>query len=275
MADTKKCSACGFVKPISEFYRRGDRDAPRSQCKSCMETKRAAESERHKARAAAWRAADPDRARASVRSSNRKYKEQRSAAKRTKRLNPDFREKDIARSKKWRENNRTRHIENAIRWANNNKAHIVDYLRRYVRDNPDKYRAYHHKRRALKRQNKGSYTDADVRELRRIHGDKCAVCLKPLHGKGHVDHIRALVNGGCNWPRNLQLLCGACNSRKRSKDFTAFLIEIGALGISFEDLFSNVDRHQTFTQRSPAQRAWRAAGPENSASQDREGCAFS
>jgi len=32
----KECSSCGEEKPLSEFYKRGDRDAYRSRCKACL-----------------------------------------------------------------------------------------------------------------------------------------------------------------------------------------------------------------------------------------------
>jgi hypothetical protein len=47
-------------------------------------------------------------------------------------------------------------------------------------------------------------------------------CLKPTrisewHSKIYVDHIRPIARGGTNKTKNLQLLCGFCNSSK--KDF--------------------------------------------------------
>ncbi len=35
MVETKKCTKCGEVKPITEFYKRHDRDGTRSHCKKC------------------------------------------------------------------------------------------------------------------------------------------------------------------------------------------------------------------------------------------------
>lgn len=54
-------------------------------------------------------------------------------------------------------------------------------------------------------------------------------CCKPLNGKGHVDHIIALVNGGRNDRQNLQLLCPRCNMRKHDKDHATFLRENGLI----------------------------------------------
>lgn len=59
---TKRCSKCGEVKPVSEFYRRGDggyRDHYRSKCKECFSVD--GESERHVETRRARRNAEPER----------------------------------------------------------------------------------------------------------------------------------------------------------------------------------------------------------------------
>jgi hypothetical protein len=35
MMDTKKCTKCGEIKSVSEFYKRSDSDRPRPMCKKC------------------------------------------------------------------------------------------------------------------------------------------------------------------------------------------------------------------------------------------------
>ncbi len=37
--DTKECSKCGEVKPLTEFYKRSDRPSHRPDCKQCQRTK--------------------------------------------------------------------------------------------------------------------------------------------------------------------------------------------------------------------------------------------
>ena len=71
----------------------------------------------------------------------------------------------------------------------------------------------------------------DIADIRRMQRDRCAnpKCRCKLNGRGAVDHIRALVNGGTNDRRNLQLLCKSCNSSKRSKDAIIFMQEQGLL----------------------------------------------
>ena len=75
----------------------------------------------------------------------------------------------------------------------------------------------------------GCYTVADVEKLRSYQNDKCVYCSKTLNGEGHLDHIVALINGGSNWPSNLQLTCNTCNLKKGRKDAIAFAQENGLL----------------------------------------------
>ena len=40
-------------------------------------------------------------------------------------------------------------------------------------------------------------------------------CKKPVtKGKFHLDHIKALANGGTNKPKNIQVLCISCHADK-------------------------------------------------------------
>ncbi len=54
-------------------------------------------------------------------------------------------------------------------------------------------------------------------------------CGVGLGRKGHLDHRVALVNGGSNWPNNLQWLCAPCNLSKGAKDEIVFAQSIGKL----------------------------------------------
>lgn len=36
--ETKTCSGCGEIKPLSDFYLRSDRKSPRAKCKPCYRT---------------------------------------------------------------------------------------------------------------------------------------------------------------------------------------------------------------------------------------------
>jgi 5-methylcytosine-specific restriction endonuclease McrA len=94
---------------------------------------------------------------------------------------------------------------------------------RYRRDNLDKVRASRsasfHAVRAMRKKAKGFFTSADIKIILIKQDGRCAArdCRKPIKDQYHIDHITPLKRGGSNWPKNLQLLCRACNLSKGTK----------------------------------------------------------
>lgn len=105
----------------------------------------------------------------------------------------------------------------------------AEKMREWRKNNPELARLHDKNKRAKRKGAEGSFTCEDVSRIREAQKDKCAYCRKPLKGKGTIDHIVALANGGTNWPSNLQLACRSCNSRKRTKDALDFARENGML----------------------------------------------
>lgn len=95
--------------------------------------------------------------------------------------------------------------------------------------NPDKAAANDRNKRARRRNAEGTHTAEDIADIRRMQRDRCAYCRKPLHGGGTVDHIKAVVRGGSNERRNLQLACNRCNSSKHDSDPIEFMQGKGRL----------------------------------------------
>lgn len=131
--------------------------------------------------------------------------------------------------KKEKYKNDPEHREKSNAWGKRNRDKKNEITARWRRNNPEKRAAWKEKnleniaandrnRRARKRNAEGSHTPADIARIRKMQRDKCGYCRKSLGGKGHIDHIISLVNGGGNSPRNLQLLCAKCNHSKHSKD---------------------------------------------------------
>lgn len=105
-----------------------------------------------------------------------------------------------------------------------------DYSVTYNRRNLERLAAIARNRRARVRQNGGTHTAADVAEIFRVQGHKCAYCQADLAGKKrHVDHITPLAKGGSNDRRNLQILCVACNKSKSARDPIEFMQSKGKL----------------------------------------------
>jgi 5-methylcytosine-specific restriction endonuclease McrA len=85
---------------------------------------------------------------------------------------------------------------------------------RYARENPDRYRAYRRKRRALKRRvYRAPYTEADILAG---NGGLCRYCdAAPATA---LDHFIPISWGGDDAPWNLVGACKPCNSSKLDRD---------------------------------------------------------
>lgn len=106
------------------------------------------------------------------------------------------------------------------RYAENNRDKLRELNKRWVRENPEMNRAKANRRRAKKAGTEGSYSKADIEELKAMQFNLCGnhKCRANLSvTKFHVDHIVPLHHGGTNWPDNLQLLCPFCNGSKGHK----------------------------------------------------------
>ncbi len=167
--------------------------------------------------------------------------------------------KDSVRHKKWRAENRERILEKEAAWREKNRDHIRAYtlawqrknrgkMREYTRSwyaanperhaqftkawkqaNPTSSAIYTRKRRALRLGAEGAHTKDDIKRIFNGQRGKCAYCCASIKNRFHVDHIVALINGGSNWPKNLQLLCQPCNQKKAKSDPIEFAQRCGKL----------------------------------------------
>lgn len=183
-----------------------------------------------------------DCSRANCAADYEKYRE-RVLASRRKRYaeNPS---KALADNKKWVTDNAEKvRAYHAARYVEHRDA-VLAAVRKRAQENRDKIRMYkaeysrknkaalsvaYRNKKARRRAAEGVHTLQDVKRIRAAQKDRCAYCRVKLNGSGHVDHILALVNGGTNWPNNLQLLCAGCNLSKSSKHPIAFAQQIGLL----------------------------------------------
>jgi len=101
------------------------------------------------------------------------------------------------------------------KWRTNNQ----DKIRGWRANNSEKIRVYHATRRALKENAAGFHAADDIQALLIKQSHTCCGpgCSFDLRRGYHVDHKNPLSRGGSNWPCNLQVLCGPCNSKKGTK----------------------------------------------------------
>lgn len=82
------------------------------------------------------------------------------------------------------------------------------------------------RRRARKKNAIGNFTEANIKEKFYDQFGKCAICKREFSEqlKYTIDHIIPLSKQGTNWPSNIQLLCGSCNSKKSNKNMEEWLL---------------------------------------------------
>jgi 5-methylcytosine-specific restriction endonuclease McrA len=100
-----------------------------------------------------------------------------------------------------------------------------EYAKRYPTQRANASRA----RRAREKHAEGVHTASDVASIIKRQSGQCAYCPKKLGRQYHVDHIIPLSKGGSNWPKNIQVLCPACNMAKGRKDPIDYARETGRL----------------------------------------------
>lgn len=203
-AGHKFCSKCKIEKPVTKFgVQQKNKDGLREQCRSCR-----------KAIAAEWYVLNREFAKAR----NDKW------AKENKEALDEY-------HRRYRKENKERINKAVSAWRKRNPEKSYAYTRKWTQAHPDLTALFARHYRARKSRAEGTHTLEDIAEIRRLQRDQCAMpnCRKKLNGKGHVDHIRALVNGGTNDRRNIQLLCQPCNNRKHAKDEFDFARENGLL----------------------------------------------
>jgi len=117
-------------------------------------------------------------------------------------------------------------LEHQRAWAKANPEKTAEHRRRTRKKHPETKKAAHHRRKARKLGNGGSWTPREWRELKATCGFKCICCFRSEEEliaaglKLVPDHIQPLIKGGRNSIENLQPLChglGGCNNIKGAK----------------------------------------------------------
>ena len=140
----------------------------------------------------------------------------------------------IATKKKYYEKNKDKLREESREWKKKNPEKVRKIRESWNGKNPERLRELRRAARAARRarmaNSEGRHSADDVRRIGDLQKWMCASCRKDLLKSGHhVDHIVAIINGGTNWPENIQLLCPTCNLSKNRKDPYEWAQENGRL----------------------------------------------
>ena len=200
--EEKRCTKCGEVKLVSEFYKdTSRRDGLRERCKACRRADSKAYYTAHSveciARGKAWRKAHPERARVLMRAWH---------AANT--------EKNRAYQKEWRDANRKHIRVRHKNWRDTNQEQCRATGKAWRDAHPERLRAVRANRRA--REN-GAAGQASIEQMTArwdYYGGLCYICGMPAEA---TDHVIPLAKGGSNWPANLRPICKRCNSVKGAK----------------------------------------------------------
>lgn len=191
--EMKKCTNCGEVKPLEEFYKdKSKKDGRERRCKVCK--KRYYEANREK-----------------ISEQKKQYRE-------------DNREKILEYQKQYYETNRERVIERCKQYRQANSKKLLEWRRQYRQANREAFKLRDQKRRARKANAAGNCTPEQLQARFDYHGNRCVYCGSEEDLT--IEHLIPLSKGGTNWPANLAPACKSCNSRKNShKTFVEFKAE--------------------------------------------------
>lgn len=189
-------------------------------CKKCgVETERYANGECklcNRARAAAWNAANPERAKANTAAW---------IAANTDRVKAKVKISTAA----WYVANTERKKATNAAWTKANRDKLNAKSAAWQKAHPEAKRIISQNRRALQRANGGTLSKGLSAKLFKLQKGLCACCSKPLGDNFHLDHIMPIKLGGPNIDSNIQLLLPRCNNSKGAQHPDDFMQSRGFL----------------------------------------------
>lgn len=111
------------------------------------------------------------------------------------------------------------------------RSYYREWMRKWREQNPDKSRLSAKRQKARRRgATVETITKAQIETLFKNQRGRCAICAKKIEmATKHIDHIKAIAQGGKHEIGNLQLTCAACNMTKQDKDPIDFMQKLGFL----------------------------------------------
>lgn len=195
----KKCTQCGTVKPLSEFYKQKAAPAGvQSRCKVCANIA-----------AAEYRSANADK----IREKYAEYYKANAERMRLKAARHRGANKDEVRAayRAWRIRTKEVRAQKMAEWREKNPGKNLAWSKRWQKNNLDKCRANNARRHAAKLRAVPSWAELDKIKI---------IYQKARELRLEVDHVvplqNALVCGLHVW-HNLQLLDESENARKKNR----------------------------------------------------------
>lgn len=201
----KKCSKCGEVKVVAEFYKdRGKGDGLHCYCKSCDRASsrdwQKNNPEKERVRLKRWKTENKDRVQEHGRVYYKKNQEKKRVyAKRYRDDNPEYVRKERMRQKRYREEN---------------SGYVRAEHKRWRKANPVKVRAKDQRRRTAKKGLPATLSEKEWEATLIYFGHRCVYCGQSWK---HQDHFIPLSKGGGYTRENIVPACASCNLSKSDK----------------------------------------------------------
>lgn len=186
MSNTKACSVCGQIQPLTNFHKEArNKDGVRSQCKQCA-----------LAKATEYRLNNASKIIQSQAKTYAKHRDRR-----------------IANSKRWADANEIRRKQIEYKYRTKNKDAVNERIEKWRMSNLELHRGYRLKRRELLLVN-GIY-EVINKDIIRLYNSPCYYCGSTEQIQ--ADHVIPVKRGGRHSIGNLVPACKFCNVSKGSK----------------------------------------------------------
>lgn len=233
MEQSKACTKCNQVKPLTEFGKhngaKSNKTGIRPACKSCevlsYKKYRAANRDKVRASKRAWNNKNKDKKAltdANYRASNKEKIKEKNLAWYLKNRDDQLakakvwrlenKELKSAADKKWQQENKDKVNANGKRWRTRHPEKAAQVAKNYRIANPESDRIKAAKRRAKKVANGVFFIKQN--EVRKLLSKPCFYCGSKSE---HLDHVIPITKGGRHSIGNLVQSCATCNLSKNAK----------------------------------------------------------
>lgn len=219
MEQSKTCTQCRQIKPLTDFHTASDsKDGYRANCKECKRSRRSkyrmANHELVLQKEADYREANRPAINANktarYAANPEKHRQQARAN-----YNPATQKK---RSTIYRANNPQRIIDNNLRYRQNNPEKVKAEAKKWRALNKVKLANYANERRAM--MNANGVFRISKKELTKLYSSpRCFYC-RELTDEIQMDHVIPIKRGGTHSIGNLVPACSGCNQSKINKTIT-------------------------------------------------------